>query len=172
MFTEIWQRSLSYFDKLIISIIILLIGLVIGLLIKKIAERVLREVDYNGIVRKMGITVNAEKITGTLLSYAAYAATIFLLLDWWGIAFIVFNLIVGGLVLLAGLGLITGLKDVIPNFLAGWKLKKNKELARGKKIEIQGINGVIEKMGYLKVILRTGKEDILHVPNAFFVKGK
>lgn len=172
MLMEIWQRSLSYFDKLIIGVVILLVGLVIGLLIKKVAEKILREVDYNGIMRKVGITANAEKITGTLMSYIAYLITIVLLLDWWGITSIVFYLIVSGLMVLAILGIITGVKDVIPNLLAGFRVRKNKDFVKGKKIEVKSIKGVIEKVGYLEVILRTGKEDILYVPNAFFVKNK
>lgn len=172
MWTTILQKGMSYVDKIVISIVILLVGLAIGLLMKKFVERVLKEFDLNKIMIKVGVTANMEGIIGSLVSFIIYIITIVMFLNWFGVVSIVFYLIILGLGILIVLAIIMKLKDVIPNWYAGRSLRRDTEFIIEKNIEINGMSGKIEHIGMFETILRTGEEDLLYFPNAFFIKYK
>jgi small-conductance mechanosensitive channel len=160
----------SYTNLIVMAIVILIVGLTLGLLAKKLLYRMLKEVELNKIAVKSGIGCDVENLISSIISYMVYFATAIIFLSYLGIGWWVIYLILGGIIILLVLTVLVGIKD-IPANLMGWITAKRKNrLKKGKKIEVNGISGIVEKKGVLKTIIRTERGDLLYVPNALFRK--
>ncbi len=160
----------SYTDLIIMAIVILIVGLTFGLLTKKLLYRLLKEIELNKVAAKGGIGWDVENLISSIISYMIYLATAIFFLSYLGIGWWIIYLILGGIVILLVLTVLVGIKDAPANFI-GWIVAKRKnKLKKGKKIDVNGISGIIEKTGLLKTIIRTERGDLLYVPNALFRK--
>lgn len=166
------ETAQSYFYTIIIGIAILLIGFTLGILAKKIVHRILKEIELNKILSKVGITYNLESWISSLVSFLIYLVTIVFFLNQLGITSVVLYLIVGGILMLIILTFLVGLKDIIPNFVAWILLQRKGKIKEGRRIDVREISGTVEKVGYLETEIRTDSGDILYVPNALFLKSK
>ena len=170
--TAVVEAAQSYFYTIIVGIVILLIGFALGVIAKKLVHRILREIELNKTLSKVGITHNMESWISSLVSFLIYLITIVFFLNQLGITSIVLYLIVGGILMLVILTFLVGLKDVIPNFFAWIILQKKGKVQEGKRNEVREISGVIEKVGFLETEIRTDNDDLLYVPNTLFLKSK
>jgi small conductance mechanosensitive channel len=159
-------------SKVIEGVAILLIGFAIGLLAKKVLYRVLKEIEINKIMSKVGISSKLDKGISSIVSYVIYLITVVLFLNRLGIRSIVLYIVVGAILMLIILTFLVGLKDIIPNFMAWIILQRKKNIRVGTRIEVKNINGHVEKIGYLETEIKTDQGDILYVPNSLFLKSK
>ena len=164
-----WEVFQEYFYDIVIGIVILLAGLGVGTLVKKIVRAALYQIGFNSIAKRVGIKSDIERWAGSIIALVIYIISIVFFLDRLGIRSVVVYLMIGGVLTIFALTVIVGIKDVIPNAVAGIYFKK-KKLKVGKKIKVSNIVGVIESVGYLKTKIKTRKGDLLHVPNHLFLK--
>ena len=123
---ETIELAQKYFYTIAAGIGILLMGLVLGVLVKKLVYKILKEVELNKIMSRVGVTYNLEQWVSSILSYLVYLITIVFFLDQLGITSIVLYLVLGAILMLVILTVIVGLKDVMPNFVA-WILLQRKD---------------------------------------------
>ena len=168
--TNVINLTQTYLQKIIEGIVILLAGLGLGVLVQKLLGKILREIELNKIMSKVGVTYNLERGVSLIISYVIYLVTVVIFLDRLGIRSIVLYLVVGAVLALVVLTCIVGLKDVIPNFVAWILLQKKGKLKVGKKVDVKEIYGEVEKIGYLETEIKTEEGDTLYVPNALFLK--
>ena len=163
----------SSFYTIAAGIVILLIGFGFGVLAKKLVFRILKEIELNKIMSRVGIRYDLEKISSTIISYIIYLVTIIFALKQIGIIpiYLVY-LIVGAIFMLILLTSLVGLKDVIPNFVAWILLQRTGRVREGKRVEVREISGTVEKVGFLETEIKTDSGDILYVPNSLFLKSK
>ena len=166
------ETAQSYFYTIIIGIVILLVGFALGILAKKLTFRLLKEFELNKIMSKIGISYNLESWISSLVSFMIYLITIVFFLNQLGITSIVLYLFVGAILMLIILTFLVGLKDIIPNFIAGLLLQRKKKIREGSTVELKEIIGKVERIGYLETEIKTERGDILYVPNSLFVKSK
>lgn len=163
----------SYFYKIVVAIVILLMGFAIGILAKKFLQRVLKEVELNKIMSNVNITYDLEWWASTIVSYLIYLSTIIIFLDQFDIKYTtILYIIMGAILALIVLSLVVGLRDVFPNFIGWMYLQKKGTMKEGHRIEIRGIVGTIEKVGYLETEIKTERGDVLYVPNSLFLRSK
>lgn len=162
----------EYFNQIITSIVILLVGFGLGVLVKKVLFKILREIELNAIMSKVGVITDLEKWVSSIMAYVVYLLTIVLFLDQLGIESIVLYLVAGAILMLVILTALVGLKDIIPNFIAWLVLQRRGKIRPGTRVEIREIAGVVEKVGFLETEIKTHNEDILYVPNSLFLKSK
>ncbi len=162
----------SYVYTVAVGVVILLIGFIAGLLTRKFLYRILKEIELNKILTKIGISLNAEKTLSSGASYLIYLLTIVFFLDHLGITSVVVYLVLGGVLMLIILSFLVGLKDVIPNLVAWFIIQKRGKVKEGKRIEVKEIEGRVENVGFLETEIRTDRGDILYVPNSLFLKSK
>lgn len=158
--------------QILAGIVILLLGFALGMFAKKLILRFLQEIEFNDIMRKLGISYNVEQGVASLISYVIYGLTIIYFLRSLGITSIVLYIVFGAILMLLILTFLVGLKDVIPNFFAWIILQRRGTIYEGKTIEVREISGTVEHVGYLETEIKTEKGDILYVPNALFLKSK
>ena len=166
------ETAQSYVYTAITGIVILLIGFAVGILIQRLLYKLLQEVRLNRIMSKVGVTYNLEKWISSVVSYIIYVFTIILFLDQLGLRSIVLYIISGAVLMLLILTLLVGLKDIIPNFVAWIVLQRKDKIKEGYSIDVKEISGVVEKIGFLEMEIKTPNGDILYVPNSLFLKSK
>lgn len=170
--TSVVDTAQSYIYTVAIGLVILLIGFALGILTKKLILKILKEVELNKIMSRVGIKHDLEGGISSIVMYLIYLATIIIFLDHFKIGSIVLYIILGALLMLLILTLLVGLKDVIPNFMAWLILQKRGNIKVGKKIDVKEISGEVEKIGFLETEIKTDSGDVLYVPNNLFLKSK
>ncbi len=154
------------------SFIILLAGFGIGLLVKKWSNKIFSELGLNKKLRYVGFSYNAQDILSSLLSYAVYAATILFLLREWGITSFILYIVVAGFLILIGLTLLVGIKDIVPDFISRFLIVRKNIVHIGKNISTREVHGKVLKIGLLETQIKSKRGDVLYVPNSFFMKAK
>jgi len=172
MVPAILETAQSYIYTIGAGVVILLIGFGFGLLAKKLVKKVLKEIELNKIMAKVGFTYDLEKWISSIIPYLIYLVTIVFFLDQLGITSVVLYLVVGAILMLVILTFLVGLKDVMPNFVAWVLLQRKSKIREGSRVEVREIAGRVEKVGYLETEIRTDSDDILYVPNSLFMKSK
>ncbi len=162
----------SVLNQIAVGIVILIAGLALGLLVKKVAFRILQEIELNKMMSGLGFTYNAERGISSLLSAAIYLTTIILFLDQFGIKSIVIYILAGGVVLLILLTFLVGLKDVLPNLWGGIIVRRKNSLRAGQYLELPEVSGMVQHLGYLETEIKTKRGDVLYVPNSLLPKNK
>jgi len=144
------------------SITLLLVGLVIGLLVKKILYKIIGKIGLNQLAPKKIKKYNLQRNVSSIISYVIYVITIIIFLDRIGIGYTWIPYFLGSvLLLLIFFSMIVWLKDAIPSFIAGVRIKKI--VHPGDKIKVQNISGKIVKMGYFETIIKTEDETLYFV---------
>lgn len=162
----------SYFYTIVVGIVILLAGFGLGILSKKLVYRILKELELNHMMNKVGMTHDFEKIISNVVSWVIYLVFIVIFLNHLGITSVVLYLILGAILILIILTFLVGLKDVIPNFVGWIYLQRGNKVVVDKIIEVKEIYGTVERIGYLETEIRTESGDVLYVPNSLFLKSK
>src|SRR3989338_8431760 len=155
MVWAIMQVLEEHFYKIIVGVVILLVGFVIGTLVKRLLLRSLKEIGLNKMTNKIGLTRNFEKMISHSAAYLIYLFTIISFLENLGLKSVVLYLLAGGILALLILTVLVGLKDIIPNFVGWFYLKRGNAVREGWKINIREIEGVVEHMGYLETEIQT-----------------
>ncbi|MBI2668670.1 mechanosensitive ion channel [Candidatus Woesearchaeota archaeon] len=172
MIDEAVQITKNYAYTIITAVVILLIGFALGILAKKLAARLLREVELNRIMHKVNVMYDVERWISWIISSVIYLITFVWFLKQLGITSTVLYIVVGAIFMLLVLTIIVGLKDVIPNFVGWIFLQRQDKVKEGSRIDVKEIAGTVEKIGFLETEIKTDNEDILYVPNALFLKNK
>ncbi len=172
MFENLWQGLADYFYQIIAGFIMLLVGFGLGVLAKRFSRKGLQEIGFNRILRIINVPYNGEEIVSSLLSYIIYLVTIIFFLQQLGITSIVLYLLLGAVLMIIILSFVVGLKDVIPNFIAGLFLRGKNSLHVGMRVQVKEISGKIDKIGHLETEIETEQGDILYVPNNLFLRSK
>lgn len=172
MALEIFKLVQDYFYIIATGVGILLIGLALGVLVKKLTFRILKEVELNKIMSRVGITYNLEQWVSSILSYLVYLIALLFFFKHLGITSIVLYLVLGAVLTLVILTVVVGLKDVIPNFVAWILLQRKDRMIEGHHVNVREIGGRVEKIGFLETEIRTDNGDLLYVPNSLFLKSK
>src|SRR3989338_597601 len=160
--TGVVATTKSYISLIVEGVIILLVGFGLGILAQKLLAKILKEVELNQIMSKVGVTYNLEKWISAIVSYVIYLVSIVIFLENLNIASVVVYLLLGAVLMLLVLTLIVGLKDVIPNFVAWLVLQKDEKITVGRRVEVKEIEGRGEKIGYLETEIKTEQGDTLY----------
>src|SRR3989344_5214045 len=172
MVNEVVQTAQNYFYDITVGVVILFIGFALGIIVKKVVFKVLKGMELNKVMIRVGISHDIERWISSLASFIIYLITFIFFMNYLGITSTVLYLIVGAVLMLLVLTFIVGLKDVIPNLVAWVVIQKRELIHEGRKVDIREISGVVEKIGYLETEIKTENGDTLYVPNSLFLKSK
>jgi len=159
--------------NLIGALVILLLGIVIGRFIGKLIKKVLKEVEINKILKEeAGVKVPIEEVVSSLAKYLIYFIAVIFALDQIGLTTTVLNIILGVFLLIIVVFIILAFKDFIPNLISGLFIHQKRGLKDGDKINMDGINGIIEHISIIETRIKTKNGDIIFVPNSMLTKHK
>lgn len=162
-----------FYSDIIIAVIILLCGLIIGRIIGRLLFKLLSEIELNKLFKlATGFSVRLDNILSKVASYFLYFIFAMWALEKLGLSSIIINLLAGGIILLFIIAVILGIKDFIPNIIAGLFIHFKAILKEGNKVEIDNIKGTVETIGLVETKLKTSSNDVVYVPNSAFIRSK
>jgi small-conductance mechanosensitive channel len=164
--TDIFSETLV---KLIVTLIILIVGFIIGRVVGRIAEKVLHEIELDHILSKAGFKMPLEHSLATMLSYLVYFIAVVMTLNYVGLTVVALYIIVSGAVLLVLVATILGVKDFIPNLMAGIFIYRKSLFQVGQRINIQNIEGKVKRISIIETELITKKGDLIYIPNSLLI---
>ena len=160
----------AFLDRIVIALIIVLVGFIIGRLVGRLLSRVLHEVELDNILSKAGFKMPLEHTIATLLAYLIYFIAIVMALNQIGLTTAALYIIVGGAVLLVLIATVLGIKDFIPNMIAGIFIYRKGLFKEGQTIIVKNVEGKVKRISIIETELETKKGDVIYVPNSLLVK--
>ena len=165
----------SVFEPLLttlaVAIIIILAGFVLGRIVGKLIQRVLNEIELNNIIKKaVGIKIRLEESIGLFVTYFIYFVAIVMALGHLGLQTYILHIISGAVLLLIVLSIFLGIKDFIPNVMAGLFIHRKGFLNEGDNIQYNDLKGKIIKLNLLETRIQTKGGDVIYIPNSILVK--
>jgi small conductance mechanosensitive channel len=152
------------------AVIVLLIGFIIGKVLGKLAQRALHAFDVNLVLKKAGVDFGLEEFIGHGIEYVIYFITIVVALDQLGVTAYVLYIVAAVVVLILAIAFFLGIKDFIPNFIAGIRLSSRKYFKVGDTITVGSVKGKVKEFGLLETKLVNGGKDVIHIPNATLIR--
>ena len=168
-----WIREVisPYMTNIVIAAIILLIGIIIGRISGRFLQKILKEIELNGILNKAAnIQINAEDILSSFVTYFIYFIAAVMALSQIGIATEALNMIAAAVIIVIIISFFLGIKDFIPNFIAGARLHRKGRLKEGDKIRVKDMEGKIMHLNLVETRIMTKKGDIIYIPNTILTR--
>lgn len=157
--------------KLVLAVVILLIGFIIGILVGRLVKKLLNQVKLNEMVEAAtAMKWDVEGIFSKLLTYLLYVIFIVLALRTLGLELVVFNVAIGGIIILVIIALALAIKDFIPNLVAGMEFKKKKSFEVGDEIQIKDIGGKVVSITLIETKIQTEHGDIMSISHSSLKK--
>ncbi len=163
-FTEVLK---IIYDKFLICIFILLLGFIVSKAVKKFVATILKGVEINKLLKKVGAGFALDKAIAQISAYAVYIITILIILQVLGIRNIALIIILIVVSFILGISLLTAIIIFLPNFFIGIFLKK--KLKIGDKIKINSVKGIIKKLRFSDIIVESDK-DVFSLPYIYVRK--
>lgn len=176
-----WESFKDFFNTTVSSLmtrsltalLIVLIGFISGKLVGKIVEKVLNEIELNKIIKNIsGISISLEHIISAFVTYFIFFMSIIMALNQIGITTDVLNILSAAVMVLVVLSIFLGIKDFIPNFIAGMYIYNKKLFEKGDKIKFKDIKGKVIEITLIETVLETASKDLIYIPNLNFVKNE
>ncbi len=155
-------------NRFILAIVILFVGFIIGRIFGKVLLKILHEAELNSWANKIQIKFSLEDLLSKSIELVVYIITIFLTFDQLGIAKLILYFILVFLALIIIASLILGIRDFIPNYFSGLKIKN--KLKVGSSLKVGSIQGVVEKRTLIETKLRTNKGDLFLIPHSYLAR--
>jgi hypothetical protein len=157
---------IRYSPNIIGALLILVFGIMLGQLGENITLIVLSDDRIKGSFKDLLSNIS---ITFSLaVKYYVYLIALTMAISQLGFAALTLNIIVATLSLIIASSVVIlfyfGLKDFLPNILAGEYIKSNGLIKEGEKIKVDEFEGVVEEVGAIHTIL-VNKKDKYNVPN-------
>ncbi|MFW5991410.1 MAG: mechanosensitive ion channel domain-containing protein [Candidatus Nanoarchaeia archaeon] len=160
-----------FYSSIIISAIILLSGFVLGRILGRLLFKVLSEIELNKIFKlATGLNIKIDNILSKVVTYFIYFIFIMWALETLGLSLIIINILAGGVIILFIIAIVLGIKDFIPNIIAGVFIHIRGIVKEGDKVELDSIKGTVENVGLVETKLSSSSKDVLFVPNSVFIK--
>ncbi|MBU0461925.1 MAG: mechanosensitive ion channel family protein [Nanoarchaeota archaeon] len=171
LYASLQERFSGFFSKFLVAVIILLVGFIIGKILGRLMYKFLHGLEVNENLKKMaGVKVGFEEIIEAFTTYFIYFITIVTVLQQLGLATTVLNMIAGGVIVIIILSTLLGVKDFIPNAVAGFVLQRKDFLKVGEVIKVKGMQGKIIHISLVETKIETKDKDIIFIPNSVLTK--
>jgi small-conductance mechanosensitive channel len=146
-------------------LLIILFGLIIGKLLGKLVKRLLSELQLDRRLKLgVGDIFSVEGFVSGLVSWFFYIAAFLMVLNKLGIMTYVVNGFFGIMIAVIIIILLLGMKDIIPNMISGFQLRRKITLMPGKRVIIGHTKGVIEEVHLTTLNLRGTRNELIVVP--------
>lgn len=170
-YTNLQTNFSGFFTKFLVAVVILLIGFIVGKLLGRMVFKFLHSMEINHNLNKLAnINVGVEEILEAFTTYFIYFITIVMVLQQLGLATTVLNMIAGGVIVIIILSTLLGVKDFIPNAVAGFILQRKNFISVGETIKVKGMQGKVVKISLVETKIETKDQDIIFIPNSVLTK--
>ena len=160
-----------YVTRFAVSLVILLVGFILAKIAGKIVHKVLSSLELNKTLSELTNTkIAVEGIAEAFTTYFLYFITIVIVLQHLGLATTVLNMIAGAVLIIIILSTLFGIKDIIPNAVAGIMMRQKKSLHVGEIIKVKGMRGKVVAISLIETKIETPNKDLIFIPNSVLIK--
>ena len=132
------------------------------------ATRIWKQVMYEKILAKSGLTIGAKESVITLSVYIVWTLGILLSLTAFGLNTTSLAVVFGAL----SIGLGFGLQNIFNNFISGLILLFERPIQVGDVVEVGGIWGEVLKINVRSTLVQTYDNSTLIIPNSEFISSR
>lgn len=173
--SEAWNYSSNLIsdimNNLIVAVIIILIGFILGRVLGKLVQKLLHELELDNILKRTAkIKFSLERGASKFISYFIYFVAIILALNQIGLTTTILHMVSAAILIIIVLSVILGVKDFIPNFLAGMQISRKKLIEEGDRIKVRGTEGKVVNIDLTEIKMKTKSGDIIFIPSSIFIK--
>ncbi|MBI4738675.1 mechanosensitive ion channel [Candidatus Woesearchaeota archaeon] len=170
-FTALQVPLAGVVSQFIIAIFILLVGFILAKILGRIVYKLLHSFEINNSINKLTrVSVAVEEIAGSFTTYFVCFVTIVMVLQQMGIATTILHMISAGVIIIIILSTFLGIKDFIPNAIAGLFIQREQMIKVGETIKVKGITGSVTDISLVETKLLTKTGDVVYVPNRAITK--
>lgn len=163
----------GFLTKIIVAVIILLIGFILGRIIGKLVQKLLHEMEVDKILKKAAhIKVSIEELLSHVSAYFIYFIAIIMALKQIGLATDVLNIVSWAIMIVIIISFFLGIKDFVPNFMAGFTIHRKGFIKKGDVIKIKNMQGRVIDINLIETKIQTKNKDIIHIPNSILTKNE
>lgn len=160
----------DYLARIVIAVIIILIGFMIGKIVRKVIQRFLHEAELDKLMKKLDFKGSVEEFLSRTLEYLVYFIAVIIAIDKLGLTITILYIISGAVLLFLIVAFFLGIKDFLPNLIAGIVLMKNNKVKKGQKIKVGSVEGKVINIDFIETKIKTKKGDIIYLPNSLLYK--
>lgn len=163
----------NYLTNLVVAVIIILLGFIMGKIVGRLLQKILSEIELNNIIKKAThIKINLEEIISSFITYFIYFISIVMALSQLGLTTTVLNMISGAVIVVIIISIFLGIKDFVPNLIAGIFIHRKGFVNEGDRIRVKGIEGKIVHINLVETRIKTKKGDLMYVPNTMLTRNE
>ncbi|MEE3717641.1 cyclic nucleotide-binding domain-containing protein [Tumidithrix elongata RA019] len=141
-------------------------SLTIQIIVVFIVARIATEIIRRSLLSRLGLNRGLQEAVAVSIKYSLTVLGIAIVLQTAGINLSSLTVVVGVL----GIGIGFGLQNLASNFISGLVLLFEQTIKVGDYIEINGLQGTIEKISIRSTIVRTNDDVFVIVPNQRFIE--
>jgi len=176
VFAELWGSLLallkSIASNIVVAVVLLLIGIVVSRLLERLAYKVLHELEIDSWLKKAGVRFAAEQTASSAIRYFGYFITVLVALNQIGLTSFVVNAVAVVIMVFVIVAILLGIKDFVPNFIAGIRIHQRGFVKEGDIIRVRDIEGEVRQVTLLDTRIKTVTGDVLFVPNSMLTQNE
>jgi small-conductance mechanosensitive channel len=157
-------------SNLVVAVVVLLIGIILARIVERVVLRILHELELDKWLRKAGLKFAMEQTVSHVVRYVIYFITVIAALNRVGLTSFVLNILAAGVIVLVIAAILLGVKDFIPNFMAGLRIHHRGFVKVGDVIRVRDLEGEVRQINLLDTRIKTVSGDLLFVPNSMLTK--
>ena len=170
--TVLYASANDLFNRFIVAFVIFLVGLVLGRLAGNFVTKILKELEVGKVVKKATKKkTKIERNVGKIVSWVIYIFAAIIALDQLGLTTPLLTWMGIALLVLVVLAFALGIKDYIPNLMAGFVIQTKSLFKEGDDVSVADVQGTVVRIGLVETELKN-KGDHIFVPNATFTEQK
>ncbi len=170
LLSSLKEIVLPVFNRFVLALTVFFAGFVFGKLSGKFVEKLLHEVELDSLFQNvLGLRVRIEHIAGVFVSYFIYFITMIMALDQLGIKTQILNLLSLAFLSVIVISIFLGIKDVVPNIIAGIMLHYKQLIKIGDSISFRNTRGEVVHTTLTETRIQTPKGDVIFIPNRLLV---
>ena len=158
-----------WLTKIEIGLIIFFAGFVIAKLVGRLLKRFLAEAELNRILESAGFKP-LSNVIAVIVEYFIYVATLFVILQQFGLTKLVLGIIVVLAFIVLALSFFLAVRDFVPNVVAGFFLRKRMKPLLQKYVQIGSVKGKLVSFGLVGSILKD--KEHYYVPHLYASRQK
>lgn len=153
--------------KIVVAIVIILVGFVIGKILGRLTQRLLHELEFNKIFKRATkLSFSLEELIGKFVSYFIYFIALIMALNQIGLTTIILYMVTAAIIVLLIISIFLGIKDFIPNMIAGIFIHQKRVINEGDIIKVKNLTGKIVHINLVETRIKTKDGDIIYIPNS------
>ena len=173
LLSDLYYWVQPWITRIIVAVIIVIIGLIASQIARRFLKNALKEVELNKIFKKAtGVKLNVEVFISDFAFYFIIFLSLVFAIEFLGWASVMLYILLAFVIIIVGVSIILGIKDLFPNTIAGIIIYKKRFIQKGDHIKVKNVEGEVVSLSLLEIKLRTSSGDEIIIPNTLITKNE